>query len=53
MSGSEIIEMLDKISKAFFALSFSAGDTSLKIKAKSPKSGKPGTKKKKSKPSSE
>jgi hypothetical protein len=45
MSGSEIIDLLNKFPKAFFALSFDAGDeTILKIKAKAPKSGKPGTK---------
>jgi hypothetical protein len=45
MSGSEIIDLIKKFPKAFFALSFDAGDeTVLKIKAKAPKSGKPGTK---------
>lgn len=45
MSGSEIIDLLNKFPKAFFTLSFDAGDeTILKIKAKAPKSGKPGTK---------
>jgi len=45
MSGSEIIELLNKFPKAFFALSFDAGEeTVLKIKPKAPKSGKPGTK---------
>lgn len=45
MSGPEIIALLDKFPKAFFALSFDAGDdTVLKIKPKAPKSGKPGTK---------
>ena len=45
MSGSEIISLLNKFPKAFFALSFNADeDTILKIKAKAPKSGKPGTK---------
>jgi hypothetical protein len=45
MSGSEIIAILNKFPKAFFALTFDAGnETTLKIKAKAPKSGKPGTK---------
>ncbi|MEK6833023.1 MAG: hypothetical protein AABY32_03160 [Nanoarchaeota archaeon] len=45
MSGSEIITLLNKFPKAFFALSFDAGEeTILKIKPKAPKSGKPGTK---------
>ena len=44
MSGEEIISLLDRFPKAFFALSFAAGNTSLKIKPKSPKSAKPGTK---------
>lgn len=42
MSGNEIINLLDKFPKAFFALSFSADNTGLKIKPKAPKSGKPG-----------
>jgi hypothetical protein len=45
MSGSDIINLINKFPKAFFALSFDTGDeTVLKIKAKAPKSGKPGTK---------
>ncbi|MFH1503050.1 MAG: hypothetical protein ABIE36_00130 [Candidatus Diapherotrites archaeon] len=45
MSGSEIVNLINKFPKAFFALSFDAGDeTILKTKVKSPKSGKPGTK---------
>lgn len=45
LSGKEIIGMIDAFPKAFFALSFDAGDeTVLKIKPKAPKSGKPGTK---------
>jgi len=44
MSGSEILQLLDKHPKAFFALSFEVGDTKLKIKPKAPKSGKPGSK---------
>lgn len=42
MSGSEIVELLDKFPKTFFALSFSIRDNILKIKPKAPKSGKPG-----------
>lgn len=44
MSGDEIIALLDKLPKAFFALSFTVGDTKLKIKPKAPKSGKPSKK---------
>lgn len=44
MSGSEIIELINKFPKNFFALSFSVGKEVLKIKPKAPKSGKPGTK---------
>ncbi len=42
MSGKEILELLEKFPKTFFALSFSVDDDVLKIKAKAPKSGKPG-----------
>lgn len=42
MSGEEIIALLDKLPKTFFALSFEAGENKLKIKPKAPKSGKPG-----------
>ena len=42
MSGKEILELLEKFPKTFFALSFSVGEDVLKIKPKSPKSGKPG-----------
>jgi hypothetical protein len=42
MSGAELIGLLDKFPKTFFALSFSVGDDVLKIKPKAPKSGKPG-----------
>ena len=42
MSGSKIIELLDKFPKCFFGLSFKFENTDLKIKPKSPKSGKPG-----------
>lgn len=45
-SGKEIINLLNKFPKAFFALSFSAGESELKIKPKAPKSGKPGNKEK-------
>jgi len=45
LNGKEIVNMIDAFPKAFFALSFDAGnETILKIKAKAPKSGKPGTK---------
>ncbi len=46
MSGREILELLEKFPKVFFALSFSAkkDDTVLKIKAKAPKSAKPSSK---------
>lgn len=46
MSGDDIILLLDKFPKAFFALSFSCDkdSTNLKIKPKAPKSGKPGKK---------
>ena len=42
MSGNEILALLDKLPKTFFALTFNAGDEKLKIKPKAPKSGKPG-----------
>ena len=42
MSGNEIIGLMEKFVKTFFALSFEIGDTKLKIKPKAPKSGKPG-----------
>jgi len=47
MSKEEIIGLVDKFPKAFFALSFvvEKDDTTLKIKPKAPKSGKPKTKK--------
>ena len=41
MSGKELIEIVDAFPKAFFGLSFSAGNDVLKIKAKAPKSAKP------------
>jgi len=42
MSGSDILGLLEKIPKSFFALSFESGEFKLKIKPKAPKSGKPG-----------
>lgn len=42
MSGNEIISLLEKIPKSFFALSFESENFKLKIKPKAPKSGKPG-----------
>jgi hypothetical protein len=52
MSGDEILSLLEKFPKAFFALSFNCDkdSTSLKIKPKAPKSGKPGKKGEKPKP---
>jgi len=52
MTGDEILSLLEKFPKAFFALSFKCDkdSTVLKIKPKAPKSGKPGTKEKKTKP---
>lgn len=44
MSGDEIISLLDKFPKSFFGLSFESSKSQLKIKAKAPKSGKPGSK---------
>jgi hypothetical protein len=46
MSGNEIINLLEKFPKAFFALSFEVekDETKLKIKPKQPKSGKPSSK---------
>ncbi|VVB83619.1 Uncharacterised protein [uncultured archaeon] len=41
MGGNEIINLIKKFPKVFFALSFSAGGDVLKIKAKAPKSAKP------------
>ncbi|MEN7982026.1 MAG: hypothetical protein ABFQ65_01100 [Nanoarchaeota archaeon] len=42
MSGEELIGLLEKFPKTFFALSFNVGDDKLKIKPKAPKAGKPG-----------
>jgi hypothetical protein len=50
MSGKNIIELLEKFPKVFFALTFSSDDTQLKIKPKAPKSGKPGKGNEKPKP---
>jgi len=44
MTGKEIMAICDKLPTSFIALSFIAGDTELKIKAKAPKSAKPSTK---------
>jgi len=46
MEGNRITELIKKFPKVFFALSFKTNneDTILKIKAKAPKSGKPGSK---------
>src|SRR4030042_6136754 len=46
MSGKEILELINKFPRNFFALSFSVpeDETSLKIKPKAPKSGKSGSK---------
>ncbi len=40
MSGNELIELCEKVSKAFFGLSFRVGEDDLKIQVKSPKSAK-------------
>jgi hypothetical protein len=52
MNGDDILSLLEKFPKAFFALSFNCDkdSTSLKIKPKAPKSGKPGKKGEKPKP---
>lgn len=42
MSGTEIVGLLDKFPKTFFALTFNVGDDKLKIKPKAPKAPKPG-----------
>jgi len=44
LSGNEIIGLLNKFPKAFFAISFNTKDSELKTKAKAPKSAKPKTK---------
>jgi len=45
MSGAEIVGLLEKFPKNFFALTFEVDDMKLKIKPKAPKSGKPGKEK--------
>jgi hypothetical protein len=52
MNRDEILSLLEKFPKAFFALSFNCDkdSTNLKIKPKAPKSGKPGKKGEKPKP---
>jgi len=50
MTGKEILSLLERFPKAFFALSFLFGNTSLKIKPKGPKSAKAKRKKEKPKP---
>lgn len=50
MTGDEIIKLLEKLPKVFFALSFSGKGNILKIKAKAPKSSKPKTKEEVPKP---
>ena len=50
MSGHEIVNLIEKLPKAFFALSFSGKGDVLKIKPKAPKSAKPKTKGEKPKP---
>jgi hypothetical protein len=42
VEASEVLELMDKFPRVFFALSFKGDDFVLKIKAKAPKSGKPG-----------
>ncbi|MBS3070701.1 hypothetical protein J4407_00160 [Candidatus Pacearchaeota archaeon] len=44
VSGKDILKLMEKYPKAFFALSFSAEDTELKIKPKAAKSAKPSVK---------
>lgn len=43
MSGHDIVKLVDTLPDAFFALSFTVGDTIIKIKPKAPKSAKPKT----------
>ncbi|VVB78806.1 Uncharacterised protein [uncultured archaeon] len=40
MTGNEIVDICDKITKAFIGLSFNVGEDELKVKDKSPKSAK-------------
>jgi len=44
MSGKDILDLLEKFPKAFFALTFDSEDSKLKIKPKAPKSAKPKSK---------
>jgi hypothetical protein len=44
ISGKDILGLLDSFPKAFFALTFGAGNSELRIKPKAPKSAKPSTK---------
>ena len=44
VESKQVIELMDKFPKAFYALSFSIGNDELKIKPKAPKSAKPSTK---------
>lgn len=44
MSGDEILDICNKVPCAFIGLSFSVGESELKIKPKAPKSAKPSTK---------
>ncbi len=50
MSGTDILGLLDKFPKAFFALTFDAENCKLKIKPKAPKSAKPKNKNEAPKP---
>ncbi|MDO8517574.1 MAG: hypothetical protein Q7S33_05610 [Nanoarchaeota archaeon] len=43
LSGKEIIELMNKFPRAFFALTFKTSDSELKVKPKAPKSAKPST----------
>ena len=44
VTANEILDLMNKFPRVFFALSFSTSDCQLKIKPKAPKSGKPGKK---------
>lgn len=44
ITANEILDLMNRFPRVFFALSFTAQDFQLKIKAKAPKSGKPGKK---------
>ncbi len=50
MTGHEIVNLINKLPKAFFALSFSGKGDVLKVKPKAPKSAKPKTKEEAPKP---